>query len=110
MGGLWTPGPWYFHGPINANRRDFGVTAVQPYDPSVGARRRIAWVGNASGPASSQKQIDETEANARLIAAAPELFEALAGMVEVFACTDTDCRHGCVEARAALAKARGEQS
>lgn len=70
----WTPGPWFAHGPINANRRDHGVVAGRPYDPSVGAQRRIAWVGNASQIARSEGIESELEANARQIAAAPQLY------------------------------------
>lgn len=66
-----TPGPWFAHEPINANRRDFGVTAGRPYNPSTGAVRRIAWVGNSSN--QNNHLADENRANARLIAAAPEL-------------------------------------
>lgn len=58
------------------------------------------------------------EANARLIAAAPELLEALEGMLEIYgvreqhmsrepfaSSTEVDC---CNQARAAIAKATGE--
>lgn len=68
-----TPGPWFYHEPVNRNRRDFGVVAGKPYDASVGANRRIAWVGNASNPAQSPERMEEIRANARLIAAAPDL-------------------------------------
>ena len=58
---------------------------------------------------------DEMKANARLIAAAPELLEALRGMV---ALEEENLRSGddidvCFElesARAAIAKAKGEQT
>lgn len=98
-----TPGPWFPHPPSNANRRDWGVTALAPYDPSVGAKRRIAWVGNASAQVSAITA--EIEANANLIAAAPDLYAALsdalkAGIIDI----DDEPE----KARAVLAKARGE--
>lgn len=72
----YTPGPWFWHEPINPNRRDFGVTAVRQYNPSKGAVRRIAWVGNASNAIASNH--DEVRANARLIAASPTLYAYVA--------------------------------
>lgn len=60
---------------------------------------------------------DEANANARLIAAAPELLEALEGIIRM-ECDDcshvpADCTRACSEekilmAKAAIAKARGE--
>src|SRR5438309_136543 len=70
-----TPGPWFAHKPVNVKRMDFGVTAGKPYDPSKGALRRIAWVGNSVH--SNQELQDEVWANTRLIAAAPEMLAAL---------------------------------
>lgn len=76
-----TPGPWFPHEPINAKRRDFGVVAVRPYDPSRGAVRRIAWVGNAKNHNTGLQ--DELRANAYLIAAAPDLLAALKDVVRI---------------------------
>jgi len=70
-----TPGPWFYHEPINSKRKDFGVTAGRPYDPSVGAVRRIAWVGNSVHHNPDLQ--DEVRSNARLIAAAPDMLAAL---------------------------------
>jgi hypothetical protein len=47
----------------------------------------------------------ETQANARLIAAAPDLLEALRAMLE-----DDDHGEACSKARAAIAKATGEDA
>lgn len=64
-----TPGPWVVH-----------PTALHPAVRSVGqaeiAPRRICTVGSMNG-----SPVDER--NARLIAAAPELLEALQGLVAV---------------------------
>ena len=51
----------------------------------------------------AQSRGDDDLANAHLIAAAPELYEALADLVQAF-----DGEPGWGPARAALAKARGE--
>lgn len=50
----------------------------------------------------------EDHANARLIAMAPELLDALRGMVELHSCFDFPCdAPPCVRARDAIAKAQG---
>jgi hypothetical protein len=48
-------------------------------------------------------------ANANLIAAAPDLYEALDGMLRLAVAANASDRIICHEARAALAKARGEK-
>lgn len=75
-----TPGPWFAHKPVNTKRMDFGVTAGKPYDPSRGALRRIAWVGNSTH--SNPDLQGEVWANARLIAAAPDMLAALIVIAE----------------------------
>lgn len=57
--------------------------------------------------------LEEAQANARLIAAAPELLEALEDLIGYaehrFGDNDYYKNHGCMnKARAAIAKARGE--
>ena len=51
---------------------------------------------------------DEKIANARLIAAAPDMLEALLGMVRLAELDGVDDRIICHESRAAIAKATGE--
>ena len=61
------------------------------------------------------KSLDEAKANARLIAAAPEMLEALATLI---GCAETDgmdgksnvWRSAMIDARAAIAKATGVES
>lgn len=52
---------------------------------------------------------EEAKANARLIAAAPELLEALALCLHAVALAGWDGDHCAIKARAAIAKATGEQ-
>lgn len=60
-----TPGPWRVG--------DAGMTVFGPKQPDGSLPKRIAEVGNPRAILTS----DNTKANARLIAAAPELLEAL---------------------------------
>ena len=87
-----TPGPWEVH-----------PTTLHPAVRSVGtanaAPRRICTAGSMNG-----SPVDEH--NARLIAAAPELLEAL----ELIANTGMDAKQCMLTARAAIAKATGDPS
>lgn len=86
-----TPGPW----------------AVNPFNAQVDA-----FVGGEPLPVcqllwpTDERTEEETFANARLIAAAPDLLEALVTLVEAEPGTMT--REMWDDARAAIAKARGE--
>ena len=98
-----TPGPW-------------------DYDPTGDDKRICVGIGLVDGPNgydvaevySDDCDPDEALANARLIAAAPDLLEALEGLL-VFAedaetkalVGDEGCLWPCEEARTAIAKARG---
>lgn len=85
MGERWTPGPWEYH--------SLSASVIQSGDPD----------GNSVC-------LEAGDADGHLIAAAPELYEALEGLLEM---TDDDQWGAEAEAaqrvaRAALAKARGE--
>ena len=84
-----TPGPW---------ATDGGDTVVAMGNQIV-----------VTAPAPDGASREEMKANARLIAAAPELLEALKGMLQAFLCTqDPDAYPSdapCNLARAAIAKA-----
>lgn len=91
-----TPGPW----------RDVGDGYVEAQ--SAPLKFRSGWYDSAYLTADSK---DEWEANARLIAAAPELLEALEGLLEYCGGSVADEHLDEDElkaARAAIAKARGE--
>lgn len=57
----------------------------------------------------SEQSAAEVEANARLIAAAPELLAALQALAEVALYRDGDCTAQLTTARAAIAKATGQE-
>jgi len=92
----WTPGPWF-----NGGKLIGGCLEVL----ADGGRMQVARVNGKAG---------EQEANAALIAAAPELYEALAGFVDWFNAQELHhvikgaAREPHTRARAALAAARGE--
>jgi hypothetical protein len=93
-GAAFTPGPWE-------------VDGTHVYAPSgiLSARRKVCIVR------------DNLEANARLISAAPELYEALRLFVEEYDAVDDHTGvslmiaydNALMAGRAALAKARGQQ-
>lgn len=100
-----TPGPWFITGSM--------TKYVEARIPG----RMIQEVA-ACGPTAADDGYGEQQmANARLIAAAPDLLEALSGMLEIYGGkNDTDGlpKHEVelnliAHARAAIAKARGEQ-
>ena len=97
----WTPGPWVYDGP------DAGgyIWKGNPKDGKPVAQvRGWGWLSKAEGASITQ------DANAHLIAAAPELAEALQNLVGLAEKQGTGLRHykaALDTARAALAKARG---
>jgi hypothetical protein len=57
------------------------------------------------------KRAEQLQANARLIAAAPDLLEALRGVLGYAdLCSVPAAQPACVKARAAISKATGEQA
>jgi len=101
-----TPGPWW----LGRDPSHFGsLTSITGGSDSTGGIRSVAEVG---GP-----DIDEAEANASLIAAAPEMLDALKAMTKLYVdfVNSGDC--GCWDperidevklARAVIAKAEGK--
>lgn len=82
-----TPGPWIM---------DTGDDGAVVYDPNAGTIANIP------------PDLRAWEANARLMAAAPDLLEALEGLINICThpkATKADIRMIALEARAAIAKA-----
>jgi hypothetical protein len=103
----YTPGPWgaEFTGP-HATTRD-GFWEIAP----VGHRGQLEWDREIAATA------DDNEANARLIAAAPDLLEALRNNIHRFVAMinsgdcgfwDPETEETVIAARAAIAKAEGK--
>jgi len=93
-----TPGPWH-------------TSQFQPGEIfSEDGRMRLEKDGTTLYPIAKTFDFDgESEANARLIAAAPELLEACEMVSKSFSeCYDTDAQGPLAKARAAIAKALGE--
>lgn len=101
-GEKWTAGPWEAEEWIGPDcRLGFEVAQVNATPRETPTRYIARMMGDSEGPAST-----ESEANARLIAAAPTMAAVLADVVMFFAGTDAPLGK---RARAALAKARGER-
>ena len=100
-----TPGPWYAEKngliwrrpPSDLYENGGSVAGDQPV-----AKAHAGWYGEGLEPYPVQ-------ANARLIAAAPELLEALEGCIDLMDNGGTWSLEDQAAARAAIAKAKGEQ-
>lgn len=96
-----TPGPWIFHD--RTRSKDNRIMVLHP-----DGERLIADTGQGcSSPTRGPIPKEEREANARLIAAAPDLLEALE-LVQFWMKFNTPCPLGEIDR--AIAKAKGEQS
>jgi hypothetical protein len=99
----WTPGPWHVSSTHLAAAYDIGA-------------ENGANIARVSGP--TENGAEEFRANARLIAAAPDLYEALKRCVEYFDIRyarrlpgqNDDYCDNVDRVNAALAKARGERT
>ena len=91
-----TPGPWFIVGSIPEEGSDCFWIKAQPHPAMRGFTKDIA-------TADGYQDDPERAANAHLIAAAPDMYEALADIVH-----DFEGHPGFGPARAALAKAEGK--
>lgn len=99
----WTPGPWV-------------ISKISETSVTTPNRRGICSTGGYSVNLEFEKIGIENAANACLIAAAPELYEALDTLVGTYRklyedtqpVDDLDCDKPFAKATEALAKARGE--
>ena len=94
---LWSAGPWSVHA---------GSTLSEP--PSVRQVGTGAFVAFANLDLDERMTPEELQANAALMAAAPELYDALAALVQTIDALGAVRIPKMAAARAALAKARGE--
>lgn len=92
-----TPGPWSVAG------KEYG------WDHFAAVVTPTGIVANCH-IASLSRSHEQTAADAHLIAAAPELYEALEALMADWPADHLPARDTCVKAAIALAKARGEQA
>lgn len=120
MGGPWTPGPWDVAVSGLVMRGGVRHASDGPYTPYRAGSATVSVSGAAAGTPSgylpivsvgyTDQPFDRGLANARLIASAPDLAEALEKLLclaESLAYSDTN-NPTIIAARAALSKARGE--
>lgn len=94
MGERFTPGPWYYPGPTSVTP-DFSAGTVHQ---NVGRGMAVAHIAYAGGR-------DEAEANALLIAAAPEMLSALKVALVGLEITGRGATATAITVRQAIAKA-----
>ena len=110
-----TPGPWTSY-PCNLEKYSRVITAkgamVQVAYTGLEHSDQVAMTKEVYGDRMTYGPGEETAANARLIAAAPDLLSALNGAIEHWPVPSSICkdRHAYEAARAAIAKATGEQA
>jgi hypothetical protein len=92
-----TQGPWKVTHPIQDADADRYIWTQT--NPATGHRELIAIIPDAEG--------DHVSADARLIATAPELLDALQGLMEYVGGWDAAADHPCGKARDAIQKATG---
>lgn len=97
-----TPGPWE----IKAEEVDKHYIRIR--GTRLGGRFKVANVLTPFYEGVHEREANETRANAKLIAAAPELLEALHNMVEAYQYEASIDNPALLAARAAIAKALGE--
>lgn len=95
-----TPGPWNWVPSPHATHPDMGAFFSE-------GGQRVCWFGDAEQYYPSQGE-PPSDADARLIAAAPDLLEALEGCIPQLELGNGEAEH-IKAARAAIARARGEQ-
>lgn len=101
-----TPGPWEIK-PEEVDRSYIRIRGTQ-----LGGRFKVANVLSPDYDGVHHREADETRANAQLIAAAPELLEALCNLIECYErgveLNEEHCGYEFDKALAAVNKATGE--
>lgn len=105
-----TPGPWEISERecgLGCHCKMYDINAQYPEDTE--AERNLMIVGTANGQNAVWLKKGETDANARLIAAAPELLEALQYMLDNYKANEAKGLGigPIMKAKAAIAKATG---
>lgn len=101
-----TPGPWKVHVVSDKGNRDYQIRTEKPHNPSGGLGKHVATVNRYLREGWIHDERLVAEPNARLIAAAPELLEALRSIAGL---TGPDAIiHARDIAADAIAKAEGE--
>lgn len=94
-----TPGPWLFN-----DNSEYWTT--HPFSVTV-RKRGVHAVAVANIPARATIELSEAKANAQLIAAAPDLLDALVTMPQGMSSSDQDWWDWVDKARSAIDKATG---
>ncbi len=94
-----TPGPWKYNHGLTYFRKAHRLIHTELV---VGAKGE--WVAAVINDYEDGTPVKVQQANARLMAAAPELLEALEGLLD----TNKDTVDAVIAAKAAIAKAKGE--
>jgi hypothetical protein len=97
-----TPGPWHYVGD-SLTHCQFDI-----YSPGAAPRQHICTVNNLSVEALWKRDAQQAEANARLIAAAPALLEALRLAANINPYGSVENANARDAARAAIARATGK--
>lgn len=108
--------PKFTSGPWEVKPVEFGKSYIRIRGTCLGRRFKIANVIHPDHEGTTDSDAEETKANAHLIAAAPDLYKALAHLepyLDAIVCyASTIEEHPpngfILETKAALAKARGE--
>ncbi|GBQ89115.1 hypothetical protein [Asaia krungthepensis] len=100
MSGKWTPGPW-----VVGKGAGYFIKR-----PNARMAHLVGMTPGFSGVGAESGNDEEARANAHLMSASPELFDALKQMVSLATgpCNTRDMTEALDRARAALAKAKGE--
>lgn len=96
-----TPGPWHWQGD-SLTHRQFDI-----YAPGSAPKQHVCTINNLSVEKLWLRDSEQALANARLIAAAPDMLSALTLLVDGDGKPD-ECSRAMAAARAALAKAKGD--
>lgn len=99
----YTPGPWTYEG--DYTHRQFNIRMLGHLIGTKDEAKHICTVNNLPPHVLANRDPSTAEANARLIAAAPELLEALEWLLDS---DEVECPEALSVIRDAIAKAKGQ--